>query len=321
MRQLNFSSIKYQIFSYLIGFNAFIIISLFCIFYFNSLFDIEQVLLKIIIISSILISLSFVFALIITRYIAQNNSTISSYEYENLNKEIDLLKLKIQKQKVELEVEKSKQLISFIDGQEIERQRLSRELHDGLGQLLIAIKMRMESITHVDMSKIRYVLGIVKELFNKTIDEVRHMSNDLMPAELIEFGLVASLRNLCQNIQINSRLIVKFSSSDIPFTIEQKSATYLYRIVQEALNNAVKHAKASRADVILSIENNSIILIIKDNGVGFDVSKAHTGNGSGLYNIQERTKLLNGNVQIESNNRDGTEISISIALNALLKKK
>lgn len=318
MKQLRFFLLKDKIIFYFIAFNSITIVSL---FYFVFLFGIEQLWVKTIIITSIVLSLSFVFALIISRYIAKHYSIISSDKYKKLNKEIDLLKLKIQKQKEELEVEKSKQLISFIDGQEIERQRLSRELHDGLGQLLIAIKMRMESITHVDMSKIRYVLDIVKELFNKTIDEVRQMSNDLMPAELIEFGLKASLRNLCHNVQINSKLIVKFSSCEIPFDIEQKSATYLYRIVQEALNNAVKHAHAIRADVILSIENNKLVLVIKDDGKGFDISKAHSGNGSGLYNIQERVKLLNGNVQINSKSTEGTNINVTIALNSLVKKK
>jgi len=244
---------------------------------------------------------------------------VTKDEIGELTEAFNNMTVKIKQQNDELVQEKSKQMISFIDGQEIERQRLSRELHDGLGQSLIAIKLRLESITHVDMSKIRYVLALVKDLFDKTIDDIRRMSNDLMPVVLNDFGLETAIRTLCENMEDAARIEVSFSAENIPQKMGKKAMTYIYRIIQESLNNTVKHSCADKAEVELKTDNSNICLMIRDNGVGFNVKTAHSGNGSGLYNIHERVNILNGTIQIISAPEKGTTIIINIPLSNIIQ--
>jgi len=240
-------------------------------------------------------------------------------EIGDLSEAFNNMTHKIKQQNDELVEEKSKQMISFIDGQEIERQRLSRELHDGLGQSLIAIKLRLESITHVDMSKIRYVLALVKDLFDKTIDDIRRMSNDLMPVVLNDFGLETAIRTLCENIEDVSRIGISFTAGNIPENLDKKAMTYIYRIIQESLNNIVKHSCADKAEVKLFNDGHNINLMIKDNGVGFNVKTAHSGNGSGLYNIHERVNILHGNIKMVSEPEQGTTIIIQIPFSNIIE--
>ena len=239
-------------------------------------------------------------------------------EIGDLTEAFNNMTLKIKQQNDELVQEKSKQMISFIDGQEMERQRLSRELHDGLGQSLVAIRMRLESITHVDMSKIRYVLTIVKELFDRTIDDIRRMSNDLMPVVLNDFGLETAIRTLCENIESSAGVDVIFTAENIPEKLSKKAMTYIYRIIQESLNNMAKHSCATKAEVKLSISGELLNLLITDNGLGFNVNTAHSGNGSGLYNIHERVSLLQGSIRMNSAPEKGTTITIAFPLSKII---
>lgn len=221
---------------------------------------------------------------------------------------------KITRPFIGLKSDSSAQMISFIDGQEMERQRLSRELHDGLGQSLVAIKMRLETITHVDMSKIRYVLEVIKDMFDKAIDDIRRMSNDLMPVVLNDFGLETATRNLCEHIEESAHIVITFTAGNIPHNLDKKTMTYIYRIIQESLTNIAKHSGADQAEVRIEGEDKTIKLYIADNGNGFDINQAHEGNGNGLYNIHERVGILNGKIQMDSAEGDGTSIHIRIPL-------
>lgn len=245
----------------------------------------------------------------------------SGDEIGQLSEAFGDMSCKIKQQNEELAGDRKAQMISFIDGQEAERQRLSRELHDGLGQSLVAIKMRLETITHVDMSKIRYVLSLVKDMFDRAIDDIRRMSNDLMPVVLNDFGLETALRTLCKNVEISYHITVAFTSDKLPPDMEKKSMTYIYRIVQESLTNIVKHSGAEKAEVSIICNENVLVLNIADNGKGFELRRAHTGNGNGLYNIHERVNILHGRINIETDPGKGTRMMISIPFqgNEILK--
>lgn len=212
----------------------------------------------------------------------------------------------------ELVEERKKRLRSDIDGQEMERQRLSRELHDGLGQLLIAIKLKLEALIHIDRSKFIYTIEGIKSLFDKTIDEVRTMSTDLMPAVLTEFGLVNALRSLCEDISERHKLDINFNSDKINDNLSKTCKTYLYRIAQEALNNIVKHAEATKVNLTFVHHEEKIVMVIADNGKGFNFGDASLEYGNGIHNMRDRVNLLNGAFKIDSTPGKGTTIQITV---------
>jgi PAS domain S-box-containing protein len=221
-------------------------------------------------------------------------------------------RVKIEK---ELHDERLKRLSSVIDGQEIERERLSRELHDGLGQELIAIKLKLEStVEHAD-EKTQKIIGDLRNEFNRTIDEIRRMSNDLMPSGLQEFGLANAIRKLCNNISDNSDITTTVEVDNFPENPDNKITMYLYRIVQEAINNSVKHAEASEICVKLSADAQFVCLTVHDNGKGFNFDNDHNFSGNGLYNMRERVNMLKGKIKINTAPGKGTEIDIQIPIN------
>lgn len=212
----------------------------------------------------------------------------------------------------ELKMERFRRLRSVIDGQEIERQRLSRELHDGLGQQLIALKLRMETIGSDTSAETQKTIKEVKDQVDLTIEEIKRISNDLMPVVLTEFGIVNAISELCAGISETTNLNVRFTKKDIDENLNKKTKTYIYRVTQEALNNAVKYSEAENIFVNLAQNSKFITLRVQDDGRGFDFNKAIKGPGTGLKSMQERAGILQGLFQIDSKNGEGTVIVLSI---------
>ena len=154
-----------------------------------------------------------------------------------------------------------------------------------------------------------------KTAMNDCINEVRSISNRLMPAVLIEFGIVNAIRNLCDELNEYSRLKVTMKSNLSKEIKSSRIKIYIFRIIQEALKNAVMHADAVSAVVELTEDSTDLIISVKDNGCGFDSSKATTGNG--LYNIQERIALMGGKFILKSAFNSGTEIIAIIPIDRL----
>jgi len=243
-------------------------------------------------------------------------------EYKGRKIHATVLRDITQRKEVEsaLKEEREKRLSAIIDGQEMERQRMSRELHDGLGQFLIAIKLKLETIINTPFANKESLLE-VQEMFNTTIDEVRKISDNLMPSILKEFGLETALRNLCKLMAQASNINIRFESLPIKKKLEERISTYLYRISQEALNNVVKHAQATEASIELLELGNYIQLIIKDNGKGFDFDRHFKSQGNGIYNMHERISVIGGSIEIKSKtgkalptSRQGTIIDIKIPI-------
>jgi len=203
-------------------------------------------------------------------------------------------------------------ILSVIDGQELERQRLSRELHDGIGQSLIAIKMKLESLTYMNEPEMKENLEGIKHQFDLIIDEIRRITTDLMPPVLDEFGLVIALFNLCEDTSRASKIKIKFEHRARTDDWNKKIQTYLYRIIQEAIHNTVKHSSAKQAYVKLQGDNDAIYLSIQDDGIGFRPKEPEKKGGHGLHNIQERVKLLRGTIDIMSAPGKGTLLQIKV---------
>lgn len=239
---------------------------------------------------------------------------VSTDEIGSLIDAFNEMSSKIKEQTENLKLERSMRLSSMIDGQELERQRLSRELHDGLGQSILAIKMRLERIEKANPEKAKQIMEEVQQLFSDTINEIRSISNNLMPAVLNEFGLVDALTNLCREVSKSTGIQVLFNHKNLRQKPDDKIKTYLYRISQEALNNIIKHSDANSATLTLNSDDNYVFLLIEDDGKGFKYAEDRKLCGNGISNMKERVLLLNGYIKIDSNKNKGTKIEISIPL-------
>jgi len=222
------------------------------------------------------------------------------------------MSVQLKEQTERIEFEQVKRMSSVISGQEAERQRLSRELHDGLAQHILSIKLRLEHALSVQGNKRKQLISETKELFSETIKEIRDISNNLTPAVLNQYGLIKAIQNLSNNINNDSKLEFNFVYNTSCDSYGKKIDSYIYRIIQEALNNTIKHSKASLFSVNISEVENNINIKISDNGTGFDQKSKTIKNGNGLVNINERVSLLSGNLSINSEN--GTTLTITIPI-------
>lgn len=238
---------------------------------------------------------------------------VSNDEIGELARSFNLMSEQLSEKEVLLKNERARRMRAAFDGQDTERQRLSRELHDGLGQSLIAQKLRLEALKLPLTGRTAILLDEMTQCSDKLVDDVRRISNDLMPAQLTQFGIVPALRQHCDEVTSYSGVEVSFDCTGDFDTMRRKTKIYLFRIIQEALNNIVKHAESKSAVVEIAKTREHYFLSISDDGIGFDTGKPCTGNG--LNNIRERTLLLGGTFSITSQPGNGTTIEIQIPSN------
>ena len=234
-------------------------------------------------------------------------------EIGELARSFNLMSEQLREKEELLQHERVRRMRAAFDGQDTERQRLSRELHDGLGQSLIAQKLRLESLKLPETSETAALLSEMKQCSDNLVEDVRRISNDLMPAQLTQFGIIPALRQHCDEVSRYSGIEVTFDSTGNFDSMRRKTKTYLFRIVQEALNNMAKHAKSRSAVVEIVKTREHYFLSISDEGKGFDTEKPSPGNG--LNNMRERTILLGGIFSITSQTGQGTTIEIQIPSN------
>lgn len=238
----------------------------------------------------------------------------SNDELGDLIKAFNEMTKRLNEQAKHLEIERTLRLTSMIDGQEIERQRLSRELHDSLGQLILAIKMKLEHALDADLDESRKIISDAQALFSSTAREIRNISNNLMPVVLNEFGLEIALFNLKRDVAEATNIQVELHSELSNNRFDEKLETYIFRICQEALNNITKHARANIVHLFIGTADKNIILEINDDGVGFKLDEQHLSKGNGISNMKERVKLLNGRFSIVSEPEKGTAIKVVIPI-------
>ncbi len=223
--------------------------------------------------------------------------------------------IKITEEKFELiRQEDNVRSSALMEGQEEERRRLSRELHDGIGQMLTGIKLNSEKLKDLPFAndKQRKTFETHSKLIEETIQATRVVSFNLMPPILTDFGLGAAIRLLTEDTTQTSDIKVSFESNYGQTRLNPNLEVNLYRITQEALNNIVKHSKASEATVILQKNKSEIELTISDNGVGFDETniKKEKSINNGLANMQTRVRLLGGHIDIQTKSTKGTRIIV-----------
>ncbi len=211
----------------------------------------------------------------------------------------------------ELEVIKKKHLTSIYDEIEKERQRLARELHDGLGQALVAVQLEIQhALEAADIKELGTIIESVISKLDKSIEEIRSISNGLRPAVLSEFGLSNAIKKLCLELTENSEINFLYEGNILQNPPDLRTTSYLYRITQEALNNVIKYSDAEKCFVALKESDSQIFLSIEDNGVGFDPESVSYGNG--IRNMFERVKIIKGKIAIDAKPKKGVKIVVTI---------
>ncbi len=294
---------------------------------------------RILLLSAIILIVFFICVLLISRRItkplirlrdASVNLGMGNYdinlpvdtddEIGALTRSFNIMAHQIKEKTTELQMERFGRMRSVFDGEEMERQRLSRELHDGIGQSLIAIKLRLENLLYLEGKDIRNSIQELKKYFDQIIDEVRRISNNLMPSVLEVFSIPIAFRNLFSETEEHSGLRIHFEAKGNFDDLDQKIKTYIYRLIQEALNNIVKHADAHEVWVHLLRYTDQLTLVIHDDGKGFSPDDVLNKGGNGIHNMRERASLLQGQIEISSAPAKGTTITLNVPITATYAK-
>jgi len=228
--------------------------------------------------------------------------------------------VEIKEQKIR-ELKREHQLIStqlVLEAEEIERKRIARDLHDGLGGLLSGVKLSFSNIkgNMIIPSKNVKSFDNALDMLDTSIKELRRVAHNMMPEGLVKFGLKDALAEFCESLNASLSMKVKFQFFGEFKRIEQKVEIGAYRIVQELMNNAVKHAEADELMVQMVQEPTRLCLIVQDNGKGFDTNAVKQGNGIGLSSVKTRIDALNGRIDIHSEIGKGSEFTIEFNFKA-----
>jgi two-component system, NarL family, sensor histidine kinase DevS len=199
-----------------------------------------------------------------------------------------------------------------VAGQELERQRLARELHDETGQALTSILLGLKAIEEAGNGQdVRKSVRELRGLVVGTLQDVRRLAVELRPKALDDFGLVPALQRLAETFaeQTGIRVHVQAALGDSRLSGETETA--LYRIVQEALTNIIKHAQAATVSVVLTRKGDRVVAVIEDDGRGFDPTDTRDER-LGLLGMRERITLVNGKLSVESRPGEGTTIAVEV---------
>ncbi len=225
---------------------------------------------------------------------------------------------KLQQQQIR-ELEKDKQLVavdSMLKGQEDERTRLAKDLHDGLGGMLSGVKfslMNMKSNLIINHENV-VVFERSLDMLDSSIKELRRVAHNMMPEALVKFGLDEALKDYFENINNANFLHVRYQSFGMEQRLEHNTEIIVYRIIQELFANIYKHANASEVLVQLLLEENRLSITVEDNGKGFDVNTLEKNKGAGWANIRSRVDYLKGKLDLHSDSIKGTSVNIELTI-------
>ena len=205
----------------------------------------------------------------------------------------------------------------IVAAQEAERQRIARELHDDTGQALTALGLGLRGVSRtvkIDQTKAAHNLRMLEELASNSLNELQRIIANLRPSHLDDLGLAAAIRWFISDVQNHTDIHLVFTQEceEVPVSDEVKIA--MYRVVQEAITNAIKYSKAENVYVELCFSDKSVEVQIEDDGVGMDVNTLRTKREQswGILGMRERAQLLDGVFKIESSPGKGVQVSVSI---------
>jgi len=200
----------------------------------------------------------------------------------------------------------------LVAAQEQERARIARELHDDINQRLAILSVELDQLQQ-NPAELQSRLQELRNQLGQISDDVQAISHDLHSSKLGYLGAIGGMRSWCREVAERQKIEITFASEfpgDLPLDI----GLPLFRVLQEAVNNSIKHSGAKRIEVQLLQQSSEIHLSVRDSGKGFDVDKALSGKGLGLTSMTERVRLVNGTMAIESKPMAGTNIRVHIPL-------
>lgn len=239
-----------------------------------------------------------------------------SYLYYRSNKKLILQKELNHKQEIETRQQEEKLKITraILEGEEKERERIAKELHDGLGGMLAGVKINLSGWASKQLAQEqRFEFDTIVLQLDRSVSELRGVARNLMPESLLKFGLETALKDLCEFF-MNDNLDIDLQTYSIAEDISLSAQLNIYRIVQELLSNAIKHAKASTILLQCSQDAAAFYITIEDNGIGFAVEDLSNRAGMGISNIHNRVEYLGGMVEIDSKIGEGTTVNIELKL-------
>ncbi|UOQ45718.1 histidine kinase [Halobacillus salinarum] len=209
--------------------------------------------------------------------------------------------------------------LQIIEAQEEERRRLSREIHDGPAQMLANVMLRSDLVERTfrekGVAEAKKEMKSVRSMVRSALYEVRRIIYDLRPMALDDLGIVPTLKKYLNTVGDYNDLEISFTSFGEERRFESKYEVALFRLIQEAVQNAVKHAQASHIQVKIEMKPAQTMIIVKDDGKGFDPS-AKRDKSFGLVGMRERVDMLDGELSIDSSPGEGTIVTIKIPINS-----
>ena len=240
------------------------------------------------------------------------------YRRSNHKKLIAEKEQEMQREQIKF-LERQQQVVSLqsmVNGQETERTRIAKDLHDGLGGLFSTVKMYFSTLEHEQQQlKENTLFKKSYEMVDTAATEVRRIAHNMMPEVLLKLGLEKALNDLCGNITASRMLRVQLQVHGMGNRLGPSTEIMLYRIVQELLNNIAKHAQATEAIVQFLREGNRLSVTVEDNGKGFNTMAADLRKKAGLDSVKSRVDYLNGHISIESETNVGTTVMMDFLLN------
>lgn len=204
---------------------------------------------------------------------------------------------------------------AMLTGQEEERNRVARDLHDGLGSMLAGVRISLSGIASGREKEDQRLRDTILQLDN-SVSELRRIAHNIMPPTLMRYGLEASLRELCESL-VSGQLVIDLQCFDIQQNLPVKEQLFIYRILQELLSNAVKHAHAGNILLQCSQYKNIFLITIEDDGKGFDAGQTDADAGMGIANIRNRVAYLNGTIEfLKRTPHSGSIINIELYVTA-----
>jgi signal transduction histidine kinase len=199
----------------------------------------------------------------------------------------------------------------LIEAQESERARIARDLHDDIGQRLAILAMTLDHATGLLPDSASEALSCLKALQKQTSEitaDVQALSHELHSSRRLKLGVAAAMRGYCGELSGQKNVDIEFRHQNVPAGVPPDVSLCLFRVLQEALHNAVRHSRVNHFDVRLRGIGDALQLTVRDEGVGFDVAAASRGVGLGLTSMKERLKLIGGELLIESQSEHGTTV-------------
>jgi len=263
----------------------------------KELFTGENQIISIILIA---IGLLFLMSISIVLFFYFSRKRIVKSELEKANLEIDHQKIILQ---------------SIIVTQEEERKRIAQDMHDAISSKLNVVSLNASILTEEDITieESNKVGASILKITNTVLDSSRKIAHDLLPPTLEKFGLKAAIEELCEEICETKKYIPNYQLEYTEGFLKPNEELHLFRILQELINNTIKHSDATEITLILKTEENNLSLQYQDNGKGFNIENIKKAKGLGMSGIENRVIILNGELKIESQLGSGIKVNIDIS--------